>query len=153
VSSKNDLRPHYETVTLAEADHTARFIAGCYAAFPRFEMFTAYSMFYFAAASFSEMARRLNPAAARGFLGAGDREFCAAIARLSPAVRSSSDAALFAREVAAACEPLNIAGLCDPSKHNSYGVDLEDTVGGAAKLGLSAEHVREALNLIMGAAT
>src|SRR5687768_1679090 len=28
---------NYNEVTLAEADHTARFIAGCYAAFPRFD--------------------------------------------------------------------------------------------------------------------
>ncbi len=61
----------YADVTLAEADHTARFIAGCYAAFPRFEQFAAYSMFYFAAASYSEMARRLGVHAADArFLGA-----------------------------------------------------------------------------------
>ena len=50
----------YADITLAEADHTARFIAGCYAAFSSFDQFTAYSMFYFAAASFSEMAPRRN---------------------------------------------------------------------------------------------
>jgi FADH2 O2-dependent halogenase len=150
VSSKNDLRPHYETVTIAEADHTARFIAGCYAAFPRFEMFTSYSMFYFAAASFSEMARRLNPDAARGFLAAADPDFSAALARLSPAVWSPSEPVRFARDVAAACEPLNVAGLCDESKRNSYGVDLEDTVRGAAKLGLAPDRVREALTMMMG---
>src|SRR5688572_10112618 len=48
----------YSRITLAEADHTADFIAGCYAAFPRFDEFAAYSMFYFAAASFGEHARR-----------------------------------------------------------------------------------------------
>jgi tetracycline 7-halogenase / FADH2 O2-dependent halogenase len=148
-STKNESRPHYETVTLGEADHAARFIAGCYAAFPRFELFTAYSMFYFVAASFSEMARRLNPDAARGFLAAADADFSAALVRLSPAVRAASDAASFAREVAAACEPLNVAGLCDQSKHNSYAVDLEDTVRGAAKLRLSPDHVREALAVMM----
>jgi FADH2 O2-dependent halogenase len=149
-STKNESRPHYGTVTLAEADHTARFVAGCYAAFPRFEMFTAYSMFYFAAASFSEMARRLNADVTRGFLGAADVDFSRAMTRLSPATPLSCDASHYAREIAAACEPLNIAGLCDPSKHNSYGIDLEDTVRSAAKLGLSSEHVREALSLMIG---
>ena len=52
--------------TLAEADHTARFVAGCYAAFPRFEEFANYSMFYFAVASFEEARRRLRPDG-RGF--------------------------------------------------------------------------------------
>src|SRR5687767_1736659 len=65
--------PSYSDVTLAEADHTARFIAGCYSAFPRFDTFTAYSMFYFAAASFSEMQRRLTPErASGGFLRTAD---------------------------------------------------------------------------------
>jgi len=148
-AGSSDPAAMYNATTLAEADHTARFIAGCYAAFPRFEMFAAYSMFYFAAASFSEMARRLNPDAARGFLAAADPGFRATMTRLSPALEQSADAAHFARDVAAACEPLNIAGLCDPRKRNSYGVDLEDTVRGAAKLGLSSEHVREALSLMM----
>ena len=139
----------YDETTLREADHAARFIAGCYASFPRFDLFTAYSMFYFVAASFSEMARRLNPDAARGFLAAADPDFRAAMTRLSPAVQWPRDAAYFAREVAAACEPLNIAGLCDAAKRNSYGIDLEDTVRGAAKLGRSSEHVREALSLMI----
>lgn len=34
-------RGTYGDTTLAEADHTARFIAGCYAAFPAFDRFTA----------------------------------------------------------------------------------------------------------------
>ena len=140
----------YEETTLREADHTARFIAGCYAAFSRFDLFTAYSMFYFVAASFSEMARRLNPdAASRGFLGAADDHFSSALRRLSPA-QSLADAAAFAREVAAACEPLNVAGLCDPTKRNSYGVDLEDTVRGARKIGLAPDRVREMLTVMMG---
>jgi hypothetical protein len=103
------------------------------------------------AASFSEMARRLNPdAASRGFLCAADARFSSAMMRLSPA-QSPSDAAAFAREVLAACEPLNIAGLCDASKHNAYDVDLEDTVRGASKLGLSSDRVREALAMIVAA--
>jgi FADH2 O2-dependent halogenase len=140
----------YNDVTLTEADHTARFIAGCYAAFPRFEVFTAYSMFYFVAASYSEMARRLAPAqASRGFLFAGDPDIGPAIARLSPAEHRSTDVSTFARDVAAICAPFNIAGLCDPSKRNSYNVDFEDTVRGAAKLGLSPQRVRERLSLML----
>jgi hypothetical protein len=109
-------------------------------------------MFYFVAASFSEMARRLTPErASRGFLCEADPSFATAIARLSPATQSVIDRRAFEREVAAASEPLNIAGLCDPAKRNSYGVDLEDTVRGAAKLGLTAEHVSDTLVAMMGA--
>ncbi|HET9192308.1 MAG TPA: hypothetical protein VFO21_05495 [Vicinamibacterales bacterium] len=124
----------YADITLAEADHTARFIAGCYAAFSSFDQFTAYSMFYFAAASFSEMARRfgVNSGAAR-FLGADRTAFAEALARLSP--QSHGPAPGYAAAVARSVEPLNIAGLCDPGKRNWYPVDVRDIVRGARKLG------------------
>jgi FADH2 O2-dependent halogenase len=127
-------------VTLAEADHTARFIAGCYAAFPRFEQFAAYSMFYFAAASFAEISRRLNVHALDArFLAADRAAFADALIRLSP--RSRSYGACYAAEVAEAIEPINIAGLCDPGKGNWYGVDVTDMMRGSVKLGVTAEDV------------
>jgi FADH2 O2-dependent halogenase len=124
----------YAEVTLAEADHTARFIAGCYAAFPRFEQFTAYSMFYFAAASYSEMARRLgvHSESAR-FLGADRTAFAESLGRLSPQAHGPGPG--YESAVARSIEPLNIAGLCDPDKRNWYPVDMRDIVRGARKLG------------------
>jgi FADH2 O2-dependent halogenase len=128
----------YADVTLAEADHTARFIAGCYAAFPRFEQFAAYSMFYFAAASYSEMARRLGVHAPAGrFLCADRTAFADALARLSP--QRHAPAPGYAAAIARAIEPLNIAGLCDAGKLNWYPVDLQDTVRGAPKLGVTEQ--------------
>ena len=125
-------------LTLADVDHTARFVAGCYAAFPRFEQFTAYSMFYFAAASFAEMSRRLGvPSAEPRFLAADRTSFADALVGLSPQSRAFDDR--YAAGVARAIEPLNIAGLCDAAKRNWYPVDLQDTVRGAAKLGVTAE--------------
>jgi FADH2 O2-dependent halogenase len=137
-SAPRALWDEYADVTLAEADHTARFIAGCYAAFARFEQFTAYSMFYFAAASYSEMARRLGVHAEESrFLGADRTAFAQELNRLSPQLRGHDDE--YAAEVARAIEPMNIAGLCDPAKGNWYPVDLRDTVRGAAKLGVTPE--------------
>ena len=49
--ARADARALYANSTLADADRTARFIAGSYAGFHHFPMFAAYSMFYFAAAS------------------------------------------------------------------------------------------------------
>ena len=134
----------YAARTLREVDHTARFVAGCYAGFPAFTPFTAYSMFYFAAASYTEMFRRLRPGApTRGFLAVDDAPFAHAVRTLSPA--GSARPLDYARAIAAATEPLNVAGLCNPDKRNWYGVDLEDTVRGAAKLGVSEEAVRREL--------
>jgi FADH2 O2-dependent halogenase len=162
----------YADATLEEADGTAAFVAGCYAGFPRFDRFAAYSMFYFAAASFSEAARRLDaPVCPKRFLCADMPAFAHACTRLSPralptepssapggVVRRNGvngrvdhgvdhgvdDGLDYGRAVGESVALLNVAGLCDPSKRNWYGVDTGDTVRGAAKLGLSAARVRAA---------
>jgi tetracycline 7-halogenase / FADH2 O2-dependent halogenase len=135
----------YADATLAEADQTARFIGGCYAAFPRFDTFTAYSMFYFAAASFSEMTRRVGaPREDARFLCADHGAFAEATTRLSPL--RSAPGVDYALEVARAIAPLNIAGLCDASKRNWYGIDFEDAIRGAGKLGVDPGVVARALS-------
>jgi FADH2 O2-dependent halogenase len=132
-------------ITLAEADHTARFIAGCYAAFPRFDQFAAYSMFYFAAASFREMARRLGAdASASRFLCAHHEAFRDATQRLSPAITPYHET--YASDVAHAVEPMNVAGLCDPGKRNWYPVDINDAVRQAHKLGVAESAVIDILS-------
>jgi FADH2 O2-dependent halogenase len=141
----SDLSP-YSTLTLADADRTARFIAGSYAGFRDFPMFASYSMFYFAAASFSEMARRLDsPRTPRGFLCGDSDRFTSALRRLSPVGDVGVARDRFAGEVATAIDDWNVAGLCVPDKKNWYGVDLDDTIRGAEKLGLTRKQVRERL--------
>ena len=136
----------YSDLTLADADHAARFVGGCYAAFPRFREFAAYSMFYFAAASFSEMSRRVGAHADSSRFLCADREaFAADTVRLSPSASAVAATDGYQRAVAAAIAPLNIAGLCDPAKRNWYDVDVADAVRGAAKLGVSEEAVWAAL--------
>jgi FADH2 O2-dependent halogenase len=135
----------YGLLTLAEADHTARFIASCYAAFSRFENFAAYSMFYFAAASYSEMARRLDaPHLVQRFLAADRQPFAAELERLGQLSRQAQRED-FAAQVKDSIEALNIAGLCDGGKRNWYGVDLNDVVTGAAKLGKTEAEMRTIL--------
>jgi len=137
----------YSAVTLAEADHTAAFVAGCYGGFQRFDDFAHYSMFYFAAASYAEMARRVAPErAAAGFLRAGDPAFAAAMRSLSPACPDGrmTGRALGVR-VRAAVESVNIAGLCDPGKKNWYAADAADAIASAPKLGVSPAVVAAAL--------
>jgi len=135
----------YSATTLAEADHTARFVAGCYAGFPRFEAFSQYAMFYFAAASYAEMARRVAPdRAAAGFLRAADPGFAAAIMAMSPAT-ATHGAGAFAEAVRLAVDGINIAGLCDARKQNWYGVEGADAIAGAHKLGVAPATVAAAL--------
>jgi FADH2 O2-dependent halogenase len=90
----------YGDATLADADRTARFITGSYAGFRDFPMFASYSMFYFAAASFSEMARRLDsPRTPRGFLCGHSDRFSSAMTRLSPVAIGDVERDRYEREV------------------------------------------------------
>ncbi len=146
----------YSDTTLAEADWVAQFIAACYASFAAFPWFSAFSMFYFAAASYGEIARRIGTAPSGGrFLAADHPAFSAGLRRCAaklvsesppPALDCSSGADAFSRQVAASVAPINIAGLCDPSKKNWYGVNLGDLVTGASKLGVTPEHMRQILD-------
>ena len=109
-------------------------------------MLASYSMFNFVAASYSEMARRLASARTpRGFLCGDSDAFTSALNRLSPATTSAAEIEGYEREVASAVAAWNIAGLSDPQKRNWYPVDLEDTIRGAQKLGLTPQQVREGL--------
>ncbi|CCW34707.1 FAD binding protein [Chthonomonas calidirosea] len=142
--------PIYAEVALAEADFTARYVAACRKAMGCFPLFAALSMFYFAAASFSEMARRLRrPNLAAHYMAEDRKDFMEGWARceamLDAVLEQPTPAALlcFERAVAEAVENLNVAGLCDPHKQNRYGVDFEDVVRGAEKLGFTPETIRE----------
>jgi FADH2 O2-dependent halogenase len=140
----------YSVVTLAEADRVARFIGACYASFSQsFSSFTSLSMFYFVAASFSEMARRLGKSDLAGrFFGGDHPKFSEGlnrcVERLLGGEMNSSDAR-FESEVSEFVAELNIAGLCDASKRNWYPVNFEDVVAGSHKLGLAQDDVRRAI--------
>src|SRR5262249_61881209 len=90
-------------------------IAGCYSAFPRFELFTSLSMVYFAAAGYCEMARRLGrDHLAQSFMAVDRPAFADATKRLSRTLRHNdrSDSSLFAAQVKQKIDCLNVAGLC-----------------------------------------
>lgn len=124
----------YEATTFAELDWVAEFIGANYAAFADFPRFVETTMFYFAAASFSELARRTGrPDLAKGYL-----------LTQSPQFRASFHAwQTGTLPIAEAIAPWNAAGLADPSKQNLYGVDLDDVVRGAAKLEKTETELRQ----------
>ena len=145
----------YEATTLAELDHTARYVATSYAAFSRFSSFAAWSMFYFAAASFGELARRVGGARRGGrFLGLDEESVTRAMAVVGSAIRDGREMApaTVLADVATGIEAINVAGLAQAAKANWYGVDLEDAVAGAWKIGASPDEVRRALEPLMGLA-
>ena len=130
----------YSTVTLRELDTTAELIGALYLHMADFEIFAALTLLYFAAASFSETARRLGkPTLARGFLLQEREEFATGWKRLLAAARgplTGEARGQLLREVAAAIEPINVAGLGDAKRRNWYPALAEDLAAAAApKLG------------------
>lgn len=118
----------YDETVRNEVRFADELVAGCYASFGRFELFAPFTMLYFAAATTYERRRfrgELGPNAS--FLCADDRELRSVVravrTRLNERLAQEyvpDEGAAFTREVAAAIEPFNGAGLCDPSVHNMY---------------------------------
>lgn len=135
----------YERTSLTELDATERLVAALYATMSDPPLFKRLSLLYFAAASFSEAARRLGrPDLAPGFLLSAhpefsrEREACAALASAGPRGRPCEE--LRAR-IDRAIEPFDIAGLLDSSRMDRYPVLASDLLASADKLHATHEEV------------
>ena len=108
----------YATQTEGELLATARLIAGLYANMDNFPVFVSLLLLYFAAASFSETARRLGrPHLAPSFLLHDHPLFGPACVRLferARQVRTKWESDELAADILQAIEPFNVAGLGDP---------------------------------------
>jgi len=145
---------NYARLTLEELDATARLVGALYATMNDFPLFAALSLLYFAAASFSEAARRLNrPRLASGFLMYNHSQF-------GPQLRSCCEKALRARDGAnltpaasaalieeafRTIEPIDVAGLADRSRRNWYAANAADLLKAAGKLGVGEPEIAQTL--------
>jgi tetracycline 7-halogenase / FADH2 O2-dependent halogenase len=132
---------HYGRQTLAELDATEQLVGALYASMGDFERFKRLALLYFAAASYSETARRLGRnEAAHAFLLCDDPIFgpelraCAASA--SASIADGEREALFAR-IDRAVRPFDVAGLSDRGRRDWYPVRADDLRGAAPLLGAS----------------
>ena len=139
----------YEQVTLSELDATERLVAALYATMEDPPLFKRLSLLYFAAASFSEAARRLGrPELAPGFLLSAHPTFgpelaaCAAAAAAAP--QGSARRALEAR-MDRAIEPFDTAGLLDRGRRDWYPVLPADLLASAAKLDATTDEIFQLL--------
>jgi tetracycline 7-halogenase / FADH2 O2-dependent halogenase len=139
----------YEHTTLAELDVTEQLVSALYATMDVPSVFKRLSLLYFAAASFSEAARRLGRAdLTPGFLLREHPTFgreltaCSLLATSLPrgAVRRS----LYAR-IDRAIEPFDIAGLLDEHRRSWFPVLAEDLLASTAKLDTSQREIRQLL--------
>jgi len=135
----------YAQLTALELETTARLIGALYATMDRFELFQQLSLLYFAAASFTETARRLGkPHLADSFLlcrhpvfSAQLRQFCDAASQ----PLSARDAGSLARHIDEAIQPFDVAGLTDRSRHPWYPSLPADLFRNAHKLRASQTEI------------
>jgi tetracycline 7-halogenase / FADH2 O2-dependent halogenase len=116
----------------------SRLIGALYATMNNFSAFTAVSLLYFAAVSFSEAAFRLGkPELATGFL------LPSALALLERAhtVRDGVETQAFTEDVLRAIEPFNLGRFGDSALHNQYPVCAEDLLEAGSKLGAGREEI------------
>lgn len=140
----------YARITQDELDAAEQLVAALYANMTDPPLFKQLSLLYFAAAGFSEAARRLGrPALAPGFLlhahprfGSELRE-CAALAATRP--EGDQRDALLAR-IDRAIEPFDTAGLLDRTRRSWYPVLADDLVAGAPKLEATSADVHRLLD-------
>lgn len=139
----------YAEQTDRELLATARLIGALYANLDNFPVFVALTLLYFAAASFSETARRLGKThLADSFLLCDDPKFGPACARLVERSRqrlSKHESEELVADVLAVIEPINVAGLGLCERRNWYPVRADDLVGAAGKLGASREEIFDLL--------
>jgi FADH2 O2-dependent halogenase len=145
----------YANETLSEADSASLLVSALYASFGDFPLFAALSKLYFAAASFTEAARRLaRREAPRAFLCADHPDFgpafeecCrATLAASSRGGPTSDEREGLLQGIDRAIEPFDVAGLRDASRRNWHPVRAEDLLAGAPKLGATREEVENFLD-------
>lgn len=135
----------YSRITNAELDVTEQLVAALYANMNDAVIFKRLSLLYFAAASYSEAARRLGRTEREpGFLMHAHSQFgsdvrgCAAFA--SSRLADHERDALIQR-IDRAIEPFDTAGLLDESRKSWYPVLADDLVAGATKLGATTDEI------------
>jgi FADH2 O2-dependent halogenase len=144
----------YARQTVLELAAAEELVAALYTTMSDFSVFVPLSLLYFAAASFSEAARRLGRAElARSFLLRNHSVFGPEIhACCSTALHGFSGGSftnaqkdsLIAR-IGSTIEPFDIAGLNDKNRRNWYPVDGRDILAAAPKLGATELEAKELL--------
>ena len=136
---------NYAGQSMAELETTARLVAALYASMNQFEVFTELTLLYFAAASFSETARRLDRHhLADSFLLCKNPKFSALLdeccRRASESPRGDKVQEL--RDlIRLGIEPIDVAGLSDSKRKNWFPAQTSDLLAAGQKLGASRDDI------------
>lgn len=139
----------YERTTIAELDITERLVAALYATMTDPPLFRRLALLYFAAASFSEAARRLRrPELAPGFLLSAHPTFAqelTACVTLATSTRHGAVRQALDDRLDRAIEPFDIAGLRNRERRNWYPVLASDLLASGTRLNATPDELRELL--------
>jgi len=139
----------YAAATKDELLAAARLIASLYANMNDFPVFSALSLIYFAAASYSETARRLGKAhLARSFLLHDQPGFGSAVRELLERAQlphTCNDSTKLVEDILRVIEPFNLAGLGDSRRGNWHPVDPEDLFRSAGKVEATHDDISQLL--------
>ena len=139
----------YSAQTTLELETAAQLIGALYANMDRFKVFKELSLLYFAAASYSETARRLGkPELADGFLLCRHPVFANQLRQICEAASgalSAVDVVNLSRSIREAIEPLDVAGLTDDSRHPWYPALAADMLRNARKVNATEADIRAML--------
>lgn len=128
----------YSAATDAELLATANLIGVLYANLTNFPVFAALTLLYFAAASYSETARRLGrPELSPSFLLHDHPDFgpqCARVLQYARSERSFRNPQSVIDEILRIIEPIDVAGFSNRARRNWFPVDAEDLLRTAHKV-------------------
>jgi tetracycline 7-halogenase / FADH2 O2-dependent halogenase len=139
----------YAAQTDGELLATARLTASLSANMKNFPVFVSLSLLYFAAASYSEAARRLGKShLAPSFLLYDHPDFgpeCVRLIERAQQPLTKTKVAGLAHDILVAIEPFNVAGLGRQERRNWYPVETSDLLQSADKLGATSDEIRSML--------
>lgn len=147
-TSFTDALNGYARLTALELETTAQLVGALYATMKDFRLFKALTLLYFAAASFSEAARRLGkPQLAGEFLLCEHPLFASRLTLACTLAhkRSPGRSKEIERIVYDAIAPIDIAGLTDTTRRSWYPALSDDLILSASKLSASEGEVRAML--------
>lgn len=138
----------YARKTDAELLAASRLIGSLYATMGNFPLFVVLTLLYFAAASFSETARRLSrPHLAASFLLCDHPDFqLQPLLERARLVHGNDETQALMGDILRTIEPFNVAGLGNPRVRSWYPVDAGDLFRAAPKLGATPDEIARLLD-------
>ncbi len=147
----------YSVQTTTELVLVSRLVAALYATMDDFELFSALTLLYFAAATFTETARRLGKPelAGKSFLLADNplfglrARYCIDRVLQSRQELSHSPAReIFLDRIRETIEPIDVAGLSARGRRNWFPVNADDLRNNRQKVGATAEEIEDLLRRV-----